>query len=55
MPPISVGCRVEDVSYCNSKNRPALEAVGVVTDFVVVSVSNTKEAKDSFFESGVDE
>lgn len=45
---------MEDVvSYCSSKNRPALEAVGVVIDFVVVSESNTKAANDNFFDSGV--
>jgi hypothetical protein len=32
-----------------------LEAVGVVTDFVVVRVSKTKAAKESFFERGVAE
>lgn len=50
-----MGCRVEEVLYCSSKKRPAFEAVGVVTDFVVVRVSNTKAAKDSFFERGVAE
>lgn len=55
LPPIKVGCSVEEVSYCSSKNKPDLDAVGVVSDFVVVSVSNTNAAKDSFFERGVDE
>lgn len=55
MPPINVGCNVDEVSYCSSKNRPAFEAVGVVTDFVVVSESKTNAAKDSFFDKGVDE
>jgi hypothetical protein len=32
-----------------------LEAVGVVTVLVVVSVSKTKAARDSFVESGVEE
>ena len=32
-----------------------MEAVGVVTDFVVVRVSKTKAAKESFFERGVAE
>lgn len=54
LPPIKVGL-FEDGSYCNSKNRPALDAVGVVTDLVVVRVSNTKAANDSFVESGVEE
>ena len=54
MPPISVGCKVAEVSYCNSKKRPAFEAVGVVTDLVVVRVSKTKAAKESFLERGVD-
>lgn len=42
------------MSYCSSKNRPAFEAVVVVTDFVVVSESKTNAAKDSFFENGVE-
>ena len=32
-----------------------MEAVGVVRDLVVVSVSNTKAARESFVDSGVDE
>jgi hypothetical protein len=52
---MSVGCSCEEVSYCNSKNRPALEAVGVVEVLVVVRASNTKAANESFFDSGVDE
>jgi hypothetical protein len=55
LPPISVGWRAAEVSYCISKKRPALEAVGVVTDFVVVRVSKTNAAKDSFFDKGVAE
>lgn len=50
-----MGCKDEVVSYCSSKNKPALDAVGVVTDFVVVNVSNTKAAKDSFLDRGVEE
>lgn len=50
-----VGCNVDEVSYCSSKNRPDLEAVGVVTDLVVVSVSKTNAANDNFFDRGVDE
>jgi hypothetical protein len=46
---------VEDESYCSSKNKPALEAIGVVTDFVVVRVSKTKAARDSFVDKGVEE
>lgn len=49
------GFAVEEASYCNSRKRPAFEAVGVVTDFVVVSVSKTKAASESFAESGVAE
>ena len=41
--------------YCSSKNKPALDAVGVVAVLVVVRASKTKAAKDSFFDSGVDE
>lgn len=44
-----------EVSYCISKKRPALEAVGVVTDLVVVKVSKTKAAKESFLDRGVAE
>ena len=32
-----------------------MEAVGVVTDLVVVRVSKTKAAKESFFDNGVAE
>lgn len=52
---MSVGFIVDEASYCNSKKRPAFEAVGVVRDFVVVNVSKTKAARESFVESGVDE
>lgn len=52
---MSVGLVVDDASYCNSKKSPAFDAVGVVRDFVVVSVSKTKAARESFVESGVDE
>lgn len=52
---MSVGFAVEEASYCSSKKRPALEAVGVVTDFVVVSVSKTNAASESFVDSGVAE
>jgi hypothetical protein len=54
-PPIKVGFTEDEPSYCSSRKRPALEAVGVVTDFVVVKVSKTKAAKESLEESGVDE
>jgi hypothetical protein len=50
-----VGCNDEAVSYCNSKNRPALEAVGVVAVLVVVRASNTNAANESFFDNGVEE
>lgn len=50
-----VGFAVEEASYCNSKKRPALEAVGVVTDLVVVSVSKTNAASESFVDNGVAE
>lgn len=49
-----MGCD-EDVSYWSSKNRPAFDAVGVVTDLVVVKVSKTKAAYDSLLDRGVDE
>ncbi len=52
---MSVGFIVDEASYCNSKKRPALDAVGVVRDLVVVSVSNTKAARESFVDSGVEE
>ena len=52
---MSMGFIVEEASYCSSKKSPAFDAVGVVRDFVVVSVSNTKAARESFVESGVDE
>lgn len=42
------------VSYCSSKKRPALDAVGVVTDLVVVRLSKTNAAYESLFDSGVD-
>lgn len=44
MPPINVGFTEEDPSYCSSKKRPALDAVWVVKDFVVVRVSKIKVA-----------
>lgn len=52
---MSVGFIVDEASYCNSKKRPAFDAVGVVKDLVVVSVSNTKAARESFVDSGVEE
>ena len=52
---MSVGFNVDEASYCNSKKSPAFDAVGVVRDLVVVSVSNTKAARESFVDSGVDE
>ena len=52
---MSVGFTVDEASYCNSKKRPAFDAVGVVRDFVVVRVSNTKAARESLVDSGVDE
>ena len=55
MPPIKVGCNVDEVSYCSSKNRPAFEAVVVVTVLVVVSESKTNAAKDNLFDKGVEE
>ena len=50
-----VGCSVDEVSYCSSKYSPDLEAVGVVTDLVVVRVSKTNAANDNFLDRGVDE
>lgn len=55
LPPISVGWREVEVSYCSSKNRPALEATCVVIDLVLVRVSKMKEANDSFLDRGVEE
>ena len=52
---MSVGFAVDEASYCSSKKRPAFEAVGVVTDLVVVSVSKTNAASESFVDSGVAE
>lgn len=52
---MSVGLAVDEASYCSSKKRPAFEAVGVVTDFVVVRVSKTKAARESFVDKGVEE
>ena len=52
---MSVGLLVDEASYCSSKKRPAFDAVGVVKDFVVVNVSNTKAARESFVDSGVEE
>lgn len=55
LPPIKVGFVDDEPSYCNSKNRPAFEAVGVVTVLVVVNESKTKAARESFVDSGVEE
>ena len=52
---MSVGLTVEDVSYWSSKNRPALDAVGVVAVLVVVKVSKTYAARDSFVDNGVED
>ena len=46
---------MEEASYCSSKNSPAFEAVWVVIDFVVVSVSKTNAASESFEDKGVEE
>lgn len=50
-----VGLTAEDVSYWSSKNKPALEAVGVVAVLVVVKVSKTYAASDSFEDNGVED
>jgi len=50
-----VGFIEVEVSYCNSKKRPAFEAVGVVAHLVVVNESKTKAAYDNFCDRGVDE
>lgn len=55
LPPIRVGLTEVVPSYCNSRKRPAFDAVGVVRDFVVVRVSKTNAAYDSFDDRGVDE
>lgn len=47
--------RVHAGSYCNSRNKPALEAVDVVIDFVDVSESKTNAAYESFVDNGVDD
>ena len=52
---MSVGLAVDEASYCSSKNSPAFEAVGVVTDLVVVRVSKIKAASDSLVDKGVEE
>lgn len=52
---MSVGLIEDDPSYCNSRKRPAFDAVCVVKDFVVVRASKTKVAYESFDERGVDE
>jgi hypothetical protein len=52
---MSVGFTVDEASYCSSKKRPAFEAVCVVIDLVVVSVSKTKAARESFEDRGVEE
>lgn len=54
MPPIKAGLS-DDSSYCNSKKSPAFDAVGVVTDLVVVKVSKTKAANDNLVDRGVAE
>ena len=54
LPPMRVGCCVGEISYCNSKKRPALDAVGVVTDLVVVKVSKTNAARESLLDKGVE-
>lgn len=55
LPPIKVGLTDDEASYCNSKNRPAFEAVWVVRDLVVVKVSKINAAQDNFVDKGVDE
>ncbi len=45
----------EAVSYCSSKKRPAFEAVGVVAVLVVVKVSKTNAASESFVDRGVED
>lgn len=50
-----MGFTEDEPSYCSSRKRPAFEAVGVVTDFVVVRVSKTKAAYESLEDRGVDE
>lgn len=50
-----VGFAVDDASYCSSKKSPALDAVGVATDLVVVSVSKINAASESFVDNGVEE
>lgn len=52
---MSVGLTVEVVSYWSSKNKPALDAVGVVAVFVVVKVSKTYAASDNFVDNGVED
>lgn len=52
---MSVGLIDEAVSYCSSKKRPALDAVGVVAVLVVVKVSKTYAARDSFVDNGVED
>lgn len=52
---MSVGFTADAVSYCNSKKRPALEAVGVVAVLVVVNVSNTYAARESLVDNGVED
>lgn len=52
---MSVGLSVEEASYCSSKNNPAFEAVWVVIDLVVVRVSKTNAASESFEDKGVEE
>lgn len=52
---MSVGLTVEDVSYWSSKNRPALDAVGVVAVLVVVKVSKTYAASDNLVDNGVED
>ena len=50
-----MGLVEDEASYCNSKNKPALDAVGVVTDLVVVRVSKANVANEILVDSGVDE
>jgi hypothetical protein len=50
-----VGNMADEVSYCNSKKSPALDAFGVRADLVVVRVSNIYAAYESLLESGVAE
>jgi hypothetical protein len=53
--PKSVAWFEVDVLYCSSSRSPDLEAMGVVSDLVVVKASKTKLACSTFFDSGVAE